>query len=135
MRNLGTQTNHFSPFNISLQKSPNSPLVPSSIACARLEPYFLLYSIWTFSKCCGSQWNRTRRLTRSSVRSLDVSAKAWWRRRASRTGRLSTPLRICANVSPCHHLSDINRLLKVFLKRPTTRFCDFLIISLAKFLL
>lgn len=91
---------HFRPLQISPQKAPNSPLVPSSISCSSFDPYFFLYSTLIFSKCRGSQWKRTRRLTSSSVRSLEVSARAWWRRRASRTGRLSTPLRMCARVSP-----------------------------------
>ena len=94
------QSLYFSPFASSLQKSPNSPFVPCAMSCSSLEPYFFLYSTLIFSKCCGSQWNLTKRLMSNSIRSLDVSAKAWWRRRASRTGRLSTPLRMCASVSP-----------------------------------
>ena len=75
-----------------LQNSPKSPFVPSSTSCSSLTPYFFLYASLTFAKCLGSQWKRTRRLTSKSVRSLEVSARAWCRRRASRTGRLRTPL-------------------------------------------
>lgn len=88
------------PLQISSQNSPKSPFVPCATSSSRWVPYFLRYSTLIFSKCRGSQWKRTRRLTRSSVRSLEVSARAWCRRRASRTGRLSTPLRMCARVSP-----------------------------------
>ncbi len=84
-----------------LQNSLKSPFVPSSTSCSNLVPYFFRYASFTFARCLGSQWNRTRRLTSRSVRSLEVSARAWCRRRASRTGRLSTPLMMWARVSPC----------------------------------
>lgn len=86
---------HLTPLTTSLQKSLKSPFVPSSKSKSKLEPYFFLYSALTLSKWRGSQWKRMRRLTSSSVRSLvEVSERAWWRRRASRTGRLRTPFRM-----------------------------------------
>ena len=91
---------HLPPSHNLTQNSPNSPFVPSSTCTSNLTPYFRLYSTFTRSRCLGSQWKRTRREMRSSVRSLEVSARAWWRRRASRTGRLRTPLRMWARVSP-----------------------------------
>jgi len=91
---------HFSPLHNSKQNSPKSPFVPSLISCSSLASYLRLYSTLIFSKCLGSQWKRTRRLTSNSVRSLDVSPRAWWRSKASLTGRLRTPLRMCARVSP-----------------------------------
>lgn len=84
------------------QNSPKSPLVPSATSCSSRFPYLRRYSAFTLSRCLGSQWKRTSRLTSSSVRSLLVSVMAWCSRRASRTGRLSTPLRMWARVSPCH---------------------------------
>ena len=59
------------------QNSPKSPLVPCSTSCSSRTPYFFLYASLIFAKCRGSQWKRTRRLTSRSVRSFEVSARAW----------------------------------------------------------
>ncbi len=84
------------------KNAPKSPLAPSSTSLSKRLPYRLRYSSLILSRCARSQWKRTRRETRSSVRSREVSvARDWCRRRASRTGRLRAPFRMWARVSPC----------------------------------
>lgn len=110
-----TQCNHSGLFHpsetllraSSMQNSPQSlpPAVlstSSAIASSRSSPYLFWNSSFTISRCRGSQWSRTRREINSSDRSLPVrdSRRAWCRSRASRMGRLITPFRICARVSP-----------------------------------
>lgn len=95
-----------------MQNSPHShpPLVvsiSSAIASSRRSPYRFRNSVFTRSRCRGSQCSRTRRDMSSSERSLPVrdSRRAWFKRSASRMGRFSAPLRTCASVSPCHAVS------------------------------
>lgn len=85
----------------SMQNSPHSlpPLVgkiSSAIASSSLSPYRLRNSCLTCSRCFGSQCSLTSLEINNSDRSLPDrdSCNAWCRSRASRMGRLITPLRI-----------------------------------------
>lgn len=87
----------------SIQNSPHSlPPTSCAMASSTRSLYRLRYSCFTCSRCRGSQCSRTRREMSSSDRSRPDrdSRIAWCRSSASRMGRLMTPLRMCARVSP-----------------------------------